>query len=587
MVSPQPVPAIEPEPIPIFSPRGALALFLLIPGLAAAVVSANPMATVLRQSMNKLLPAEMPDPSTAITMRLKGQLDDTMYQEIMIRWGLSNDVAVGMLAAAEQILGPGELLGMLLRGVIAPDRFASELARLGVSEESASNLAQMAETLLPPDVLIRAKFRGAPIAGSYESEMTRQGFTTEAARTYEEASKIIGGPSDMIRWAVREVFTPEIVQELGLGDEFPSEFVEQAAKIGMEEEVASNEWKAHWVLPSIGQAYEMLHRRAKKRDGSTFDIEDMERLLRVQDVMPFFRGMITQIAYTPFTRVDVRRMHKMGVLNREETKSAYMDRGFDDDKAEKMTEFTVQFNTESERDLTKTEILRAFARGVIDESMTVDLLSDVGIPVEAAGIIIATQLAKVEMDTTDELADIEIDRYIDGLITEDELQDVLVTLTLTAPQIELLLAKSRRKKRRSRRLPSAETVVTWYKADLIEDARAHDLLDRLGYDPPFRSLMLGKKERLPSRADILSWFDRKLITNRRATTLLSAMGYAQEVIDLLLEKPTRKPSKADIARWLKTGLINEPAAREFLADLEFAPDLIDLYILEALGEEEE
>lgn len=587
MVSPQPTPAIEEEPLPIFSPKGALALMLLIPGLAAAVVSANPMATVLRQSMNKILPAELPDPSTAITMRLKGQLDDSMYQEIMVRWGLSNDVAVGMLGAAEQILGPGELLGMLLRGVIAPDRFSAELARLGVSEQSASDLAQMAETLLPPDILIRAKFRGAPMAGSYESEMTRLGFTPQAAGTYEEASKIIGGPSDMIRWAVREVFTPEIVEQLGLADEFPSQFVEQAAKIGMEEEIASNEWKAHWILPSIGQAYEMLHRRAKKRDGSTFEIEDMERLLRVQDVMPFFRELLTQIAYRPFTRVDVRRMHKIGTLSREEVKSAYMDLGFDDDKAEKMTAFTIQFNTESERDLSKTEILRAFARGVIDEPMTVDLLGDVGIPIETASIIIATQLAKVEMNTTDELADIEIDRYVDGLISEDELQDVLVTLTLTAPQIELLLAKSRRKKRRSRKLPSAETVVTWYKADLIEDVRAHDLLDRLGYDPPFRSLMLGKKERLPSRADILSWYDRKLITAKRATTLLSAMGYAQEVIDLLLEKPTRKPSKADIARWLKRGLINEPAAREFLADLEFAPDLIDLYILEALGEEEE
>ena len=573
--------AVEPEPLPIFSPHGFLAMLLLIPGLTAAVISANPMTTVLRQSFNKLLPAEAPDPTTLITMRLKGQLDDALYQNLMAGWGFSNDVAVGMLAAAEQILGPGELLRMVARGIIGPDKMASELARLGISAESAGNLAQLAETLLDPNTLVQAKFRGGSGASKFDTVMTQLGYSGESASTFEEVSKIIGGPSDMIRWAVREVFTPAIVTELGLGDEFPTEFVSQAARIGMSEEVAGHEWKAHWVLPSVQQGFEMLHRRTKKRDGSTFVIEDMERLLRVQDVMPFFRDLITQIAYRPFTRVDVRRMHKNGVLTTEQVKSAYLDLGFDDEKAQAMTDFTVQFNTESERDLTKTEVMRAFDRGVIDEETALELLGDVGIPIEAAQIIIATQLAKVAMDTTDELSDIEIDRYIDGLITEDELQDVLTMLDLTASQIELLMAKARRKRLRSRKLPPATTIVEWRLRDLITDGRAHDLLDRLGYDTVFRNLMLGKKERLPSRADTLDWLDRKLITEERATEMLIRLGFASEPIKFMIKRPDRKPSKADIGRWLFNEMITEELAREMLVEHDFPPDIIDLYIEEA------
>ncbi|KKK54448.1 hypothetical protein LCGC14_3084650, partial [marine sediment metagenome] len=344
------------------------------------------------------------DPGSLVVARIKGAINEDQFKGDMEKQGFSGTAADAFVRAAEQLLGPGEQLGMLIRGVIPPDRFTSELARLGVSDESAAALAQMAETLLDPGTLIRAKFRGAPIAGSYEGEMGRLGYTPQAAQTFEAATKIIGGPSDMIRWAVREVFTPEIVAELGLADEFPSEFVAEAAKIGMDEPIAKNEWMAHWVLPSIQQGFAMLHRRVKKPDGSTFEIEDMDRLLRVQDVMPFFRGMLTQIAFRPFTRVDVRRMHKMGVLDATEVKSAYMDIGFDDEKATAMTEFTIQFNTEGDRDLTKTEILRALDRRVIDEDLGVIILDDIGLSFEAASVIVATHQAKVAMDLTDELS---------------------------------------------------------------------------------------------------------------------------------------------------------------------------------------
>ena len=138
--------------------------------------------------------------------------------------------------------------------------------------------------------------------------------------------------------------------------------------------------------------------------------------------------------------------------------------------------------------------MRAFAREVLDEATTVELLSDVGIPIEAAEIIIATQLAKVAMDTTDELSDMEIDRYADGMISDDELQDALMQLDLVAPQIALLMAKARRKKRRAEKMPSKGDVLRWHVAGIVNRETANTLLERLGYREEFRVIYLQESE---------------------------------------------------------------------------------------------
>ena len=446
MVQPPEGPPLEPEPIGLISVEGVLTLALLIPGAAVALLGSNPLTTVISQSLKKALPAEIPDPATAVVMRLKAAIDDAGYKEIMLRHGFDENIAVQVLNASETILTPAEL--------------------------------------------VNANFRGIVDDGRYTSEMTRLGFSPESADDFKEVSRFVAGPTDLVRFAVREVFTPAIVSELGLADEFPSEFVEAVATWGMSEDTAEDFWKAHWILPSIQQGFAMLHRRVKKPDGSTFEIEDMNRLLRIQDVMPFFRDMLVQIAFQPFTRVDVRRMHKMGVLNREETKSAYLDRGFDDEKAEQMTEFTIQFNTESDRDLTKSEILRALDRRVIDEDLAIIILDEIGLSFEAASVIVATHQAKVAMDLTDELSDIEIDRFIDGLISETELQDVLSLLDLTAGQMEVLLAKARKRRRRAEKMPSKADILRWHIAEIVDRETADTLLERIGIREEFRSIYL-------------------------------------------------------------------------------------------------
>src|SRR5439155_13478403 len=92
----------------------------------------------------------------------------------------------------------------------------------------------------------------------------------------------IPGPSDLIRFAVREGFTPAIVTLYRYNDDFPVEIIPWMQKQGFTGDVgiprppgidsqgrplppgnatwADLHWWAHWELPSPTQGYEMVHR---------------------------------------------------------------------------------------------------------------------------------------------------------------------------------------------------------------------------------------------------------------------------------------------------------------------------------------
>ena len=159
--------------------------------------------------------------------------------------------------------------------------------------------------------------------------------------------------------AVREVFNPVIVEKFGQDEDFPEQFAEYAAQQGISRFWAEKYWEAHWVLPSVQMGYEMLHRRV-------IDMETLKQLLAAQDIMPGWRDALIDISYKPYTRVDIRRMHDVGVLNDDEVYESYLDLGYSPDKAKNMTEFTIRLNDPDPDDidslegLTRAAIINSF-----------------------------------------------------------------------------------------------------------------------------------------------------------------------------------------------------------------------------------
>jgi len=96
--------------------------------------------------------------------------------------------------------------------------------------------------------------------------------------------------SDMIRFAVREVYSPDVRARFGQDDDYPEAFTAKAALHGLSEEDAKAYWAAHWELPSTEQGFRMFHR-------SLIDKPTLELLLRAKDIMPFWRdkGLTGQV----------------------------------------------------------------------------------------------------------------------------------------------------------------------------------------------------------------------------------------------------------------------------------------------------
>ncbi len=204
--------------------------------------------------------------------------------------------------------------------------------------------------------------------------------------------------SDLTRMELREVFMKDEKGEYLYGqelwkDEPPSEdFKNFSRRKGFNTEFANFYWGAHWALPSVTQGYEMYHRLrqpfqivkgtdtltipSSKPDGvDLFQKDDLYSLLKRQDVLKRYRDQLIAVAYRPYTRVDIRRMYRAGVLSYEEVVAAYMDIGYNSERAIKLADFTVKWVTEGiEKRETKADVLAAMKAGVITEEEALDEL---------------------------------------------------------------------------------------------------------------------------------------------------------------------------------------------------------------------
>jgi len=291
---------------------------------------------------------------------------------------------------------------------------------------------------------------------------------------FELATRAYPSITDIVRFAVREVYTPEIRAKYGLDEDLPEIFLTEAKKLGLDEEQARNYWAAKWVLPSVELGYEMLHR-------GVIDEDELKILLRVQDIMPYWRDKLIKISYRPYTRVDVRRMYRIGVLSRDEVKRAYLDIGYDDEKAERMTEFTVAWADEEPRTLSRTMIERAYSAGEISRETAILLLQKLGYDKENAELIIRLKELKELEEVREDLIDVIVANFKAGTITQAEAITRLDQLGIRASYREKLIATALRAREKAMKLPSKADVLAWFQLKLIDEQTYRDYLRALGY----------------------------------------------------------------------------------------------------------
>ena len=380
-----------------------------------------------------------------------------------------------------QLLSPPDAIAALHRGARDLETTQRTIVKQGYSHEDATAIIDNAEGVLGVGDLVSAWHRKEIDVAGLAKALTRHGYSDKTQGIIRALAFPIPPIGDLVTMAVREVFDRQQAEALGLFGDFPEEFAKYAAMQGLTREWAERYWGAHWTLPSATQGAEMLQRGIITPD-------EYEGLLKALDYSPAWRTAMKEISFNPLTRVDVRRMHALKILDDNELEQAYRDVGYDVINAKRLAEFTKRQNARNPQEddvelgrLTRAQILNFYDDGLIPKEKALQLLTQAGIKPEAAALYI------LNVDHDDQRAErkAEIDLVLAqadaGVLTFAEAEDKLTGLGLETIEVQKAITKLLRAEQKATKLPSRDEGARLLADGAITLGDYEDLLKRLKY----------------------------------------------------------------------------------------------------------
>lgn len=404
-------------------------------GMGAASSLLAPIFRQLNYAMDKTIESARVDPPVAFAMAmrepgLKESLD-TGLREL----GWDDDLRSAWFNIVQPRPSEGDLIALELREVIGDTELDTELKARGWAQSDIDNIRHLAQ--------------------------------------------VIPGIQDLVHMAVREAWRDDVAARFQYDVGFGGEWIQWAKKLGLSEDWCKRYWRAHWVIPGIREGFEMLHRLRPGTTDNPFTEADLETMLTVADIPAFFRDRLKEVGYYPLTRVDVRRMYGLGVLDRDEVKANYLDLGYNDLNAERMTEFTVRFEKQEQRDLTRSVIVSAYERKVMPRGEAYSALQDIGYDDDDADLFLLIADTKlIEQTMKAELDRLEF-LFVEGMITETDVYTELGRFNLSADQQHHLFTQWTISRLKKISLATKSELEDLYKRDIIDrDAFKEGLIKR-------------------------------------------------------------------------------------------------------------
>lgn len=244
-----------------------------------------------------------------------------------------------------------------------PAAFAEQARKLGLPEQSARDYWAAHWDLPSYTQATEMLFRGEISRAEFNGLLKALDYAPTWRGPLEAIARRIPTITDMIRFAVREVYNPPLRKQLGIDAEYPAAFTAAAAMHGMAEADARDYWAAHWRLPSARQGYQMLWR-------GEITAGELDALLKSLDYPPVWRDRLANIAHLVPGRVDLRRMYKADVITRAEVHAGYVRLGYTDADAETLTKFadTEKAGGSTAKHETAAELRDEFEGGYITEA---------------------------------------------------------------------------------------------------------------------------------------------------------------------------------------------------------------------------
>jgi len=346
------------------------------------------------------------------------------------------------------------------------------------------------------ELLTAEEYFNAWLRGEYKEEdldarLAQIGLESKDIKAIKTILMQIPSASDVIRFAVREVYKPETIAKFRMSEGFEEVQAlgkEDIRKAGLTPETLNKYWLAHWDLPSAQMGYEMLHRNIINKD-------ELMMLLTALDVMPFWRDKLVDMSYDTFTRVDIRRMHKLGILTDADLVKSYMEIGYDKTKAEQLAAFTIQYNADTEsseqtdtdkkkaqfKELTKSDILKGYNQSMISRSDAKSMIESINFDSDDAEFLLAREDYLKSIDDAEKLIKQYHDAYIRGVYDKKKIVELLGKLNIPSSYQDYLIESWDIEITVKGNIPTKSEILGFYKRKTIDELTAREELKKLGY----------------------------------------------------------------------------------------------------------
>lgn len=443
---------------------------------------------------------------------------------------------------------PGTAVGAVIKGGIARDTAARVASAYGLSGEQLNIMFEAARQVMVVGEVLEATNRGLMSEEGAMMRLQHQGYRSEDAAILLGLRFQIPGVQDLIRFMVRDAFNEAIVERYGYDEDFPEAVLQWTRKQGLSDEFTQAYWRAHWELPSPTQGFEMLHR-------GVIDMPDLLTLLKIEDYPPFWREKLAAISYNPIGRIDIRRMYRIGVLDRDAVEKRYQMIGYTPEDSKLLAEFTVKYeHTELENTLDRLETRNekavevAYSRGRINRETAKQLLIRLRYTDDVAEQILALVDFEREVlaapDDTPEFRQLSASlirqAYTDRVLDRDAALSHLMTIGYSEADSRFLLSLEDFGYQREIRNAQADIAVTRYVEDIIDERQLVIDLgmlqmseEQIGVIVERANLARRRKVKRLTEATLARLLRLDIITDGDYRAELHGLGYSDLHIDWL------------------------------------------------------
>ena len=368
----------------------------------------------------------------------------------------------------------GTILHLRMRDIITDEDFKTYFRKAGIEDGRANLILAGAKQLISAGDCLEAWRRGLIDEKRLTDELRSQGISTPNIPLLKELGQFWPSAGDLVTFGRRDIFDPAVVKFFGYKDNLPAIPKQYLKGAGLTEEMWEFFWMAHWRDIEFGMATEMLHRQE-------IDDKEYDLMLRAANYPPAIVDKLKAIAYQPLTRVDVRRMYRLGVMDESGLLKAYRDLGYSLENAQLMVEFTKKYESGEDKGITRSAVQAAYKKGIIETEEFRAYLRGLDFPEPVVDFW-------VEM-TDYEIAEKEIDDAIDDVkqryqIGELSLEGVKIELDKIGLPAEFAIKVSKdlaSKVSLKLKLPSVSDLTKWLKDGLIDDVTFGHRMLELGY----------------------------------------------------------------------------------------------------------